>query len=111
MAEELKELPGPYEIFELADGESKTLQVTKWELGTAFIKTREVPEGKTIKVLRVYVTTAVKPIGVGWWDITSGTLIAQVLPFLEKPDFTRKKFTIKKYGVAPKARFTVEVST
>jgi hypothetical protein len=73
------------------------------------IKTSEEPEGKMIKALRIFVPAQTKPIGVSWYDITSQTLIAQLLPFLEQPNFGNKTFVITKYGVAPKARFTVEV--
>jgi len=109
MAEVLAEIPGPYEIFELADTETKTLEIQKWEIGTMKIITPEFPEGKIIKVLRVWVPRAIKPIGTDYYDITSQTLIAQLEPYLKTPDFRRKKFIITKFGVAPRARFKLEV--
>jgi hypothetical protein len=107
--ETLEELPGPYEILEMTDREVRSLRIVAWQQGLMRIQTGEVPEGKTIKALRVFVPAQTKPIGVSWYDITSQTLIAQILPFLEQPNFSTKTFIITKYGTAPKARFTVEV--
>jgi len=44
-----------------------------------------------------------------YWDISSKTLVAQLLPQLRLPGYEGKKFTITNYGIAPKARFTLEV--
>jgi hypothetical protein len=93
----------------MTDREVRTLRIAGWQLGYMNIKTSEEPEGKMIKALRIFVPAQTKPIGVSWYDITSQTLIAQLLPFLEQPNFGNKTFVITKYGVAPKARFTVEV--
>jgi len=57
----------------------------------------------------VFVPFALKPVGVSYWDITSQLLVAQMLPYLEGPGYKDKVFTITKHGVAPKARFTLEV--
>jgi len=105
----LEELPGPYEILEMTDHEVRSLRIAAWQQGLMKIQTGERPEGKTIRALRVFVPAQTKPIGVSWYDITSQTLIAQILPFLEQPNFQNKVFVITKYGTAPKARFTVEV--
>jgi len=109
MAEELRELPGPYELFELTDRESKEFSILNWEIGTIRISTLEVPTGKVVKTLRIFVPTADKPIGVNWYDITSQTLIAQLQPYLETRDYPKKRFIITKYGTKPKARFSLEV--
>jgi hypothetical protein len=107
--EDLEELPGPYEILEMTDREVRTLRIVAWQLGLMKIQTGEAPQGKVIKALRIFVPAETKPIGVSWYDVTSQTLIAQLLPFLEQPGFANKTFIITKYGTAPKARFTVEV--
>ena len=108
----LAELPGPYEILELRDGESITLRVRDWRLGVMRIRPRTIPGAgeKIIKVLRLYLPREVKPVGPDYYDITSQTLIYQLLPFLERPDFRTKTFKITAYGVAPRKRFTVEVT-
>lgn len=111
MEEDLKMLPGPYEIFELEDGGKISLMTTAWEIGLITIHTADVPAGKQVKAMRIHCTPATKPIGVDWYDITSQMLIAQLLPYLEIPGFEKKLFTITKYGVRPKARFMLEVRT
>lgn len=107
---ELKIFESPFEILELEDRGVMDLEVVKWELGKTVIKTAIVPEGKEIKALRVWVPKEKKPIGVDWWDITSQTLIAQLLPYLEKKAYREYIYRITKFGVAPKARFTLEVT-
>jgi len=105
----IKKLQEPYEIFEMLDGETRELRVKNWEQGTIDIKTSEAPQGKTINALRVFVPIESKAVGVNWYDITSKTLIAQIIGYLNQPDYNKLVFVIKKFGVAPKARFTVAV--
>lgn len=108
----LDELPGPYEILELRDKESITLKIRDWRLGIMKIKPRYegAPPEKIVKVLRLYVPREIKPAGTDYYDITSQTLIYQLLPFLQTPDFRTKTFKITAIGVAPRKRFTVEVT-
>jgi len=89
-AETLEELAGPYEILEMTDHEVRTLRIVAWQVGTMRIQTSEKPEGKVIKALRIFVPATTKPIGVSWYDITSQTLIAQLLPYLEQPGFANR---------------------
>ena len=110
MDDDLRTLPGPYEIFELVDGGKIRLMITAWEIGLITIKTADVPAGKEVKAMRIHCTPATKPLGVDWYDITSQMLIAQLRPYLEIPGFQQKAFTITKYGVRPKARFMLEVA-
>jgi hypothetical protein len=109
MAEQVKELPGPYEILELVDGESRELVITGFVVGSMVIRPPHAPNGKQITAVRVMVPKQIKPLPPYYWDITSQTLVAQVLPYLQAGGYVGKKFTIKKFGVAPKARFTLEV--
>lgn len=104
-------LPEPYEILELADGESVNLRVVEWEEGDIVIHPRYpgAPETKVIRALRVYTTIDVKPTLPTYWDITSGTLIAGLRPYLELPDFGTKRYTITAMGVRPTKRFTLTV--
>jgi len=67
------------------------------------------PVTKTVSAIRIHVDPRYKPIGVPYWDITAGTLQAQIRPILQRPDFTRLIITIRKYGEAPTARFQVTV--
>jgi len=98
-----------WEILELADGESKTLRIKKWELRRDKIIPTGAVEPKEINVLRVWVPEEDKPIGPNYWDITGQTLITQLLPYLRWEDFYRYKYTITAYGVAPRKRFTLKV--
>lgn len=110
MAEELRRLPGPYEILELADRESRDLRVVSWERGTMIIHPTwpGAPPEKEIPVLRVHVTTAVKPLPPHYYDITAKTLQAQLLPLLLAPRFEEWTYRVTAYGVAPRKRFTLE---
>jgi len=111
MAEVLKPLPGPYEIFELASGETRELRIVGWERGTIVIHPRFVggPEEKVIECLRVHLPEGFKPYPPGYYDVTAKTLIWQLMPFLREPRYERQLYRITKYGVAPKARFTLAV--
>ena len=104
-------LPSPFEILELADGQSIELKITKWELGETVIHPRwpGAPPERRINCLRVHVPEKFKRLFPHYWDITSKTLIAQLLPYLEGRDFTKKTFRIRAHGVAPKKRYTLEI--
>jgi len=109
MAEELRPLAGPYELFDLADGEVMRLLIYGWERGSMVIhpKFPGAPSVKTIQALRVLVPTDVKATYPHYYDITSKTLIAQLLPFLMEANYKEFSYTITKIGVAPRARFTL----
>lgn len=109
MTEEVKELKGPYEIFELVDGETRVLQIKDWETGNVTIYPPHKPTGKVINALRVHVPPATKDFFPYYWDITGKTLLAQMVPYLEQRGYQDKRFTITKHGIAPKARFSLEV--
>lgn len=126
------ELPKPTEILELADGQRITFHVKGWEQGTLRIfpkdwegrvqsmlnrhqidqvgATTMLAEGKAIDALRVVVPKEEMPPGKMYWDITATTLIAQLKPYLEAPDFRTRVFTVTAHGIAPAKRFTLEVS-
>lgn len=105
----METLPGPYEILELEDRETLVTRVSKWEVGEVKIHPAYKPEGKMVTALRIHVPQADKEYFPFYWDITSQTLAAQMLPFLEQPHYEVKKYIITKHGVAPRARFTLEV--
>ncbi len=126
------DLPKPYEILELADGQRTTFHVKGWEQGTVrifpkdwegrvqtMINRGQINEdlardyrqnGKPITALRVVVPKEEMPPGKMYWDITATTLVAQMLPTLQRPDFKEKAFTVTAHGIAPAKRFTLEVS-
>ena len=109
MADELRELPGPYEILELRDGETRELMITSYSRGRVTIYPPHRPTGKVIEALRVHVPKEYKDYFPWYWDITSKFLCAQMLGYLEAGDFKNKRYIITKHGVAPKARFELKV--
>ena len=109
MTEQVKELPGPYEIFELTDKEVREVRITGYRTGDVTIHPLHTTQPKVVTALRVFVPGNTKLLGPHYWDITSKTLVAQLLPFLEAGGYQGKIFTITKFGIAPKARFTLEV--
>ena len=110
MAVELRRLPGPYEILDLADRESVRLRLVSWERGTIVIHPRwpGAPIEKEILALRLHLAAGVKPYPPMYYDVTSVTLQAQLLPMLMERGFEMYEYIITKFGVAPRARFTVE---
>ena len=105
----MERLAGPFEILELEDRGVLTTRIENWGAGEVEIHPSYQPEGKWITALRIHVPKDMKEFFPWYWDITSQTLIAQLKPFLEQPGFERRTFRITKHGVAPKARFTLEV--
>jgi hypothetical protein len=99
----------PYEVLELQDGQSIAFHVERYEEGTMFIKPTATPEGKDVEVCRVFVPVADKSHFPYYYDLTAKTLRAQLVPMLPSVIAGRRLITITKRGVAPKARFTVEV--
>lgn len=108
--EDLEELPGPYELLELADRGSLTVWLKAWERGSMIIHPRYegAPPEKKIPVLRVHVADDFEKLPPRYYDVTSKTLMAQWLPMLSAADFRRYKYTVTKFGVPPRARFTLE---
>jgi len=104
-------LAQPYEILELRDGQSLTMHIQKWELGTMLIKPRYpgAPGEKEILVLRLTLPKAEKPVGLDYWDVTAQTLIAQLRPLLERRLHEAHAIRVTAHGEAPRKRFTVEV--
>jgi len=103
----LPNLAGPYEILELGDGGIKDLLILKYQVGKMVIRPRPQGVAKEIVALRAFVPTEIKPLYPDYYDITSQTLIAQLLPILEAGGFEKKRFTIKKVGMGPQARFAL----
>ena len=109
MAAEVGRLPEPYEILDLGDGASEAFVPVKYERGTMIIhpRYRGAPAEKEIPVLRVHVRTEDKAFFPHYWDVTSKTAAAQLLPMLMDPRARDYMITVTKHGVAPRARFTV----
>jgi len=102
----------PFEFWDMEDQEIRVVKFTRWEEGTIEIHPRYpgAPESKTVRVLRLHLAEGIKTTLPGYWDMTSKHLIAALLPILRAPGLEDKTFTIQKFGVAPSARFSLEVS-
>lgn len=98
----------PYELLDLANGESAEFRIVKFERGEARIETKLEPTGKVVPVLRVHVPPDDKPLGAPYWDITSRTLIARLDPVIDGLVAGRRRIRITKFGVAPSARHQVD---
>ena len=109
--EKLPPLRKTAEIMDMRDGDSAKLIITDWEAGRMTIHPRYpgAPKSKIICGLRLYLQPETKTIGPPYFVLTSKTLIESLTPYLERPDFDQKLYTITKYGVEPKARFELEV--
>jgi len=107
--DKLPDLPGPYEILELADGQSIEIRPIRWEIGKAEIQPRDGRPPKVIRILRVHVDPAEKPTLPHYWDITSQHLVAGLVGQLEARRGRPARYRITKHGEGPSARFTLEV--
>jgi len=107
--EDLEPLEGPFEIFELPGGSSRTFTVVKHLAGRMVIHPRAAGGAKDIVALRVWVTEADKPLYPDYYDVTAQTLIPQLLPHLESAHGRPVRFSISKFGDGPRARFQVRV--
>lgn len=103
-------MQGPYEILELASGQSVSLQPISYERGTITIHPRweGAPAEKEIGALRLHLREGTKPYPPMYFDVTSKTLIAQLLPLLSAPRFENYAYIVTAYGIAPRKRFTLE---
>lgn len=104
----MPDLPGPFEILELRDGESVTLRILDWQLGRSAIRPRDGREPKLIRVLRAFIPAADKPTIPAYWDITSQHLVTALEAALRVGGGAGRRFRITKRGLNAKARFTLE---
>jgi len=101
----------PFEFWDMADGETRRIRVTAWEVGETEISPRYLatPTAKRIRVLRLWLAEGIKTTLPNYWDITSKHLIAAMMPYLQSPDYQKHQFTITKHGQMPSARFSMQV--
>ena len=102
-------LPGPYEIFDIGDGATADLVVTRFEQGDEF--EMKALDGHTFmsSPLRLYLVKPWLPGHPLYLDITSKRLIPELKGLLGTMPGPQKHIKITKHGVAPKATFSVEV--
>lgn len=104
----MADLPGPYEILELNEGQSVEVEVLRFVEGEVEIHPRYLPPGtaKRVKALRLYVPPGLKPVGTDYWDLTSQTLVYSLLPLLKVEGVRKVKITA--HGFGPQKRYSVQ---
>lgn len=105
----MPKLPGPYEIFDIGDGEEVEFKVTRYQLGDVEIHPGYGEAIKVVPALRLHHPKPLVEYHLPYTDITSNRLRVMLLEHLKSIDFTRKVFKVKKHGVAPKALFELTV--
>lgn len=108
----MAKIPDPMEFWDMEDGDVRTVRVLSYEEGYTNIvpRYRGAPATKRINVLRLHLTEDSKPHLPYYWDITSGHLQVGLRPHLTRADLAELEFTIQKFGVPPRARFSLAVS-
>jgi hypothetical protein len=97
-------------ILELQDRQGIIITPIKYEIFEYTIFPKYLQgQSKKIKILRIYVPKEEQLFGPGYWDITSQTLIATLLPILKQKTLGSFKVQIVAIGVAPAKRFSVTV--
>jgi len=102
-------LEPPIELLDLpADGELVT-RVVLMEEGRAFIKPGRAPAGVEVAVIRLHVPIPDKHTAPYYWDVTATTLHPSLRAQLPGAIAEQRWIRIRKFGVAPRARFSLEV--
>jgi len=109
MFEAAKELVGPYEILELAAGETIILRPVSYETGRFTFHPRWMAPGglKTVLAVRIHVRPEDKPTFPHYYDVTAATLVPQVLALLTAGIPEGYGVRIRAVGTAPEKRFEV----
>jgi len=99
----------PMEAVEFVEGEPKILTFEDLRVEKMKILVGTPPVEKIIDVLRLKVRTEDgKPV-YKWWNIASKKAIMQLKPYIENREIFVREFKITKFGIAPKAVYTIEV--
>jgi hypothetical protein len=130
MGNGVPELPSPMELLDLEHANAITLGIDRYEQGVTTIHPKTItprdirifmqqqgltappvagtPIFKQIPVLRVYGSRLDKPSPATYWDISSLTLQASLLPLLTANAGRRLTVIITADGVKPTKRYSVE---
>ena len=99
----------PFEILDLPNGGELVTRVTRIEEGEAEFKPARAPEGIMLHVVRLYVPQEDKATAPPWWDVSATTLQPSLVASLVNLPPTGRWIRILKQGVAPRARFSLEL--
>jgi hypothetical protein len=105
-----RDLPGPFEILELRDGQSVTLRVRDWEHGKVWIQPRDGRDRKQVLALRLHLQAGIKATLPQYYDVLGQHLVAGLWPYLSRPDYPGQAFKITMHGSPPQGRPSLEVS-
>lgn len=130
MADGVRELPEPIELLDLEHGNSISLAIDRYEVGQTLIHPTQpsprhvrihmqqfgltappapgTPISVMIPVLRVFGTRLDKPSPLHYWDISSKTLQADLLPRLIANQGGVLTVTLTAIGYKPTKRYSVE---
>jgi len=82
-------------------------RVLRWEEGELTIRPPSAPQGKVVPAIRIWVPRGDKPTEPPYWDITATTTHPTLAAILDGIIARGSWLHIQKFGVAPRARFTV----
>jgi len=104
-------LPEPFELLELKDKESVTVQPVNFKLGKMIIHPTfaGAPKEKEITAIRISLLVGISPGKMPYLDLTAGTLVAQLAPLLPEVVSKKRSVKISAVGSGPSKRYTVEV--
>jgi hypothetical protein len=130
MADGVRELPEPIELLDLDHGNAISLAIDRFEMGQTLIHPTQItprhvrlhmiqnnltappatgtPISVMIPVLRVFGTRLDKPSPLHYWDISSKTLQADLLPRLIANQGGVLTVTLTANGYKPTKRYSVE---
>lgn len=104
----MEKLAGPYEIFDIGDGEMVQIRVMRYEQGEVDIHPGYRDQVKVVEAVRLHLEHPWVEGRLPYIDVTSGRLRVNLLPQLADIPPGGKLLRITKHGVAPRALFTVE---
>ncbi len=102
-------LEPPYELLDLPDQGELVTRVLRFEQGRATIKPARAPQGVEVAIVRLHVPPGDKAHAPAWWDVTATTLQPSLVAALPAVVQGGRWIRIRKMGVAPRARFSLEV--
>jgi len=106
----MPKLNGPYEVFDIGDGEAVQVRVIRTEPGEIDIHPGYGSTVKTVPCLRLHLQHPWVEGRMPYIDITSTRLKASLEPLLQNLPAGGKLVRIIKHGQAPSALFSVELA-
>jgi len=102
-------LDPPIDLFDLPDGGELVTRVLRYQSERTVIKPPRAPQGVEVPVVRLFIPPEDKPDEPKWWDVTATRLQPSLLAALPGVISSGYWIRIRKSGVAPRARFSLEV--